>query len=98
MPKNNITKEENIGTPCGIIPYDLNLKGKWLHRIGGDGAFYKQLRVYANKIEYIKEVQDTIEINNIIEYTNIKSDISNNIISVDKSNEKLISLKRNKKI
>ena len=110
MPIKNIIKEGDIDTACGIIPYDLNLKGQWLERIGGNGAFYEQISLYANKILFlekifyiirpskvniIKELGNTIEINNIIEYTNIKSDISNNIISVDKSNEKLISLKRN---
>jgi hypothetical protein len=37
IPRKNTIKEGNIGTPCGIIPYDLNLKGTWLYRFGGDG-------------------------------------------------------------
>ena len=56
IPKNNIIKEGNIGTPCGIIPYDLNLKGTWLYRFGGDGSFYEQLSVYANKIVFLEKI------------------------------------------
>jgi hypothetical protein len=36
-------KEGSIGTPCGIIPYNLNNKGRWLNRFGGDGSFYEQI-------------------------------------------------------
>jgi hypothetical protein len=36
----------NIGTPCGIIPYELNTKGNWEHRYCGDGIFYIQLEKY----------------------------------------------------
>ena len=37
-------KEGSIGTPCGIIPYDFNMSSKWLDRVGGDGAFYEDLK------------------------------------------------------
>jgi hypothetical protein len=33
----------NIGTPCGIIPFELNKKAEWLRRFGGDGAFYEKI-------------------------------------------------------
>lgn len=33
----------NIGTPCGILPFDLNKKGEWIKEYGGDGLFYMQL-------------------------------------------------------
>lgn len=33
----------NIGTPCGIIPYEYNDKGHWGHYCGGDGNFYMSL-------------------------------------------------------
>lgn len=35
--------EGDIGTPCGIIPYELNKRGLWLNRRGGDGSFYEQI-------------------------------------------------------
>jgi glycosyltransferase involved in cell wall biosynthesis len=92
IPKNNIIKEGNIGTPCGIIPYDLNLKGKWLERSGGDGAFYEQISQYTNKILFLEKVFYIIrptKLEHINDYdNNINSDISNNIISIDKSNNK----------
>lgn len=43
MPEGNIIKMGNIGTPCGIIPYELNKQGSWLPIFGGDGKFYEQL-------------------------------------------------------
>ena len=33
----------NIGTPCGIIPYNYNLKGNWGYFYGGDGKYYIDL-------------------------------------------------------
>ena len=33
----------NIGTPCGIIPFELNKKGVWRENYGGDGSFYMEL-------------------------------------------------------
>jgi hypothetical protein len=30
----------NIGTPCGIIPYEYNINGNWGYFYGGDGQFY----------------------------------------------------------
>ena len=45
--------EGHIGTPNGIIPYDLNMKGNWEPRIGGDGSFYTQLEKLAN-VEYLQ--------------------------------------------
>jgi len=40
-------KEGEIGTPCGIIQYDLNQRGKWLERRGGDGKFYEAIARFA---------------------------------------------------
>jgi hypothetical protein len=40
MPITKTIKENEIGTPCGIIPYTLNTKGYWKERYGGDGQFY----------------------------------------------------------
>ena len=40
----------NIGTPCGIIPYELNKKGTWGHFYGGDFAFYESIEPYCNVV------------------------------------------------
>ena len=50
FPKTHKIKENNIGTPLGVIPYNLNMKGIWLNRFGGDGAFYEQIVQHTNKI------------------------------------------------
>ena len=47
----------NIGTPCGIIPYDLNKKGKWEYIYGGDGLFYESI---------LKEITNYKSLNYII--------------------------------
>jgi hypothetical protein len=56
-PFTGIIKENYIGTPCGIIPYDLNVwgsaQGKWLMRRGGDGKFYEAI---AKRAKFIKEL------------------------------------------
>jgi len=43
FPMYDYIKEGEIGTPCGIIPYDLNPLGTWLPRVGGDGKFYEAI-------------------------------------------------------
>jgi len=56
-PFTGIIKENYIGTPCGIIPYDLNARGaeqsKWLPRRGGDGKFYEAI---AKRAKFIREL------------------------------------------
>ena len=43
IPRNNEIITNNIGTPNGIIPYNLNLLGEWKHFYGGDAEFYKTI-------------------------------------------------------
>lgn len=43
FPLQTYVKEGEIGTPCGIIPFDLNPLGTWLPRRGGDGKFYEAI-------------------------------------------------------
>jgi hypothetical protein len=56
-PFTGIIRENYIGTPCGIIPYDLNVWGanekKWLPRRGGDGKFYEAI---AKRAKFIQEL------------------------------------------
>ena len=56
MPPGNYLREGYINTACGIIPYDLNKKGLWIMRFGGDGAFYEQLDSIAKNVEYLDTV------------------------------------------
>ena len=43
----------HIGTPCGIIPYELNMKGTWAAAYGGDGKFYEQLARTGTSVGYL---------------------------------------------
>jgi hypothetical protein len=47
----------NIGTPCGIIPYNYNIQGKWGYFYGGDGQYY---------IDLIKKIGRVKRLNTII--------------------------------
>ena len=51
-------KMGDIGTPCGIIPFELNRKSIWGYFYGGDYSFYKKLEsiirpTYLNCLIYI---------------------------------------------
>ena len=56
LPKGNCIAICNIGTPCGIIPYDLNMKGTWASEYGGDGRFYEQLARTGTAVSYLSTV------------------------------------------
>jgi len=56
LPPREIIKLNYIGTPCGIIPYDLNMQGKWLSRYGGDGFFYEHIASLGSPIVYLPSV------------------------------------------
>jgi glycosyltransferase involved in cell wall biosynthesis len=43
-----------VGTPSGIIPYNLNTQGFWMLRIGGDGFFYEMIKQKAKSVEILK--------------------------------------------
>lgn len=43
IPSNNVIKERNISTQCGIVPYRYNLFGNWGHFYGGDCLYYRQI-------------------------------------------------------
>jgi hypothetical protein len=49
----NPIRVANIGTPNGIIPYELNKKGVWGNLVGGDGSFYEQIARQAHKVEFL---------------------------------------------
>jgi hypothetical protein len=57
VPKEASIVQDDIGTPNGIIPYDLNAKGVWGNYVGGDGEFYRGIAkdvtvFYINHIIY----------------------------------------------
>ena len=39
----------NIGTPCGIVPWDLAGSGDWPTRLGGDMEYFKAVEAAAKK-------------------------------------------------
>jgi len=47
----------NIGTPCGVIPYQYNIQGNWGYFYGGDGKYY---------VDLIKKIGGFIRLNIII--------------------------------
>ena len=46
----------NIGTPCGIIPYNLNLQGDWAEGYGGDCKFYESLQKTGVNIQFLDNI------------------------------------------
>ena len=45
----------NIGTPSGIIPNDINKKGIWDYKYGGDFDYYKSIELLVNNVIYNDE-------------------------------------------
>jgi len=46
----------DIGTPCGIFPYELNKKATWGEYYGGDGSFYQEILNHTVNIGFIDNV------------------------------------------
>jgi len=51
-----IVNAGEIGTPNGVIPFDLNCRGIWQLKYGGDWDFYKSLETHCKNIIYIDEI------------------------------------------
>lgn len=56
VPERDEIVEAHIGTPNGIIPYELNKKSIWELRYGGDFNFYKGLEQNANNIVFLSHI------------------------------------------
>jgi len=56
VPVNHEIVIGNIGTPCGIIPYELNKKGTWAEYYCGDGEFYISIAKHTDKIVFIDHI------------------------------------------
>lgn len=48
--------DANVGTPNGIVPYDLNVKAEWGLMFGGDFSYYSTLKELAPKVVFLKNV------------------------------------------
>lgn len=55
VPRQAAIVQDDIGTPNGIIPYDLNAQGTWGDYVGGDGEFYRGIANGVN-VFYINHV------------------------------------------
>lgn len=60
IPRNNTIAAGNIGTPNGIIPYELNKKSSWQNSVFGDGGFYENLQKaqveLGNEIVFLSDI------------------------------------------
>jgi len=57
IPKNNSLEiyGGNIGTPCGIVPFDVVGKSQWGHNYGGDYNYFNGLKDKVTGIEYLSD-------------------------------------------
>jgi hypothetical protein len=55
IPEGNFIRLNHIGTPNGIIPYELNKTSFWKHVYGGDGLFYEDLSKKSH-VEYLPTI------------------------------------------
>jgi hypothetical protein len=53
IPEGDFIRINHIGTPNGIIPFELNKKQQWKHQYGGDGLFYESLSKMSNKTVFL---------------------------------------------
>lgn len=58
LPRNNSLEitHGNIGTPCGIVPFDVVGKSQWGHRHGGDYDYFNGLKDKVSGVEYLSDV------------------------------------------
>jgi len=45
--------KNDIGTPCGIIPFDIANKSTWELKHGGDFDYYNNLQTHISKIDFL---------------------------------------------
>ena len=45
--------QNDIGTPCGIIPFNIANKSLWEYRYGGDFNYYNDLQLHCSEIHFL---------------------------------------------
>jgi hypothetical protein len=54
IPSQNLEIIKNdIGTPCGIIPFDIAGKSIWEYKYGGDFSYYDNIKKNAKQIKFL---------------------------------------------
>jgi hypothetical protein len=54
VPSQNLSIiQDDIGTPCGIIPFDVANRSIWELRYGGDFNYYDNIKKYCQKIVFL---------------------------------------------
>lgn len=48
--------QNDIGTPCGIIPFDIASKSVWEHWYGGDFNYYDNIQKYCQEIKFLDTI------------------------------------------
>jgi hypothetical protein len=48
--------KDDIGTPCGIIPFDIANKSEWAYKYGGDFDYYNTLQSYVSNKKFLNTV------------------------------------------
>ena len=56
FPDIDFIQVHHIGTPCGIIPFDLNKTGHWKHDWGGDGLFYEGIAKNVSNVVFLDKI------------------------------------------
>ena len=54
--QNNKIIQDDIGTPNGIIPFDLANKAKWHLRQGGDFNYYNELQTKVKSVVFLDDI------------------------------------------
>jgi hypothetical protein len=81
VPETNEIKIGNIGTPCGIIPYKLNIKGKFGEFHGGDFLFYESISRDTSNIIFFDHIIYQIRSLQILDVISKKYKLDKNIAS-----------------
>lgn len=53
-------EQNNIGTPCGVVPFKTATRGTWGSNYGGDGSYYIELSRNVPCVEYLDDILYTV--------------------------------------
>lgn len=81
VPETNEIKIGNIGTPCGIVPYELNIKSKFGEFHGGDFLFYESISRDTSNIIFLDHIIYQIRSLQILDVISKKYKLDKNIAS-----------------